>query len=291
MLYIRFSVGVGVSDGPFSRLYHIFGKENRRPRTSLNISEHPRTSLNISGTSFNIIQHDGETFNISFLVAYIGGAGYNYPAGIDLGYNDLREKYMKKHSLLILSILLLLGFFLTLWYGDHLFNHLFILVLPLYVILFVAFITLLVISIRRIVKQKEYSCFIVIAVLALIFVLAAFFPFRNARVRYELNRFETDRLEIVEMIKHNQLQPKDEIGNVVLPAGYGRLSSDGEVFIYQNDENGQVIGFWVFRGMLSGSFQLIYSSGGEDLIWANESGHPITKIEKLKENWYYVETD
>ncbi len=226
-----------------------------------------------------------------FLVAYIGGAWYIYPAGSDLGYNDLREKHMKKHSLLILSILLLLGFFLTLWYGDHLFNHLFILVLPLYVILFVAFITLLVISIRRIVKQKEYSCFIVIAVLALIFVLAAFFPFRNARVRYELNRFETDRLEIVEMIKHNQLQPKDEIGNVVLPAGYGRLSSDGEVFIYQNDENGQVIGFWVFRGMLSGSFQLIYSSGGEDLIWANESGHPITKIEKLKGNWYYVETD
>ena len=198
---------------------------------------------------------------------------------------------MKKHSLLIMSILLLLVSFFAAWYCDHLFNRLFVLIIPIYLILLTGFFVLLVISIRRIVKQKEHSCIIVIVVLVLTAILTVFFPFRDARVKYELNRFESDRLEIVEMIKNDQLQPKDELGNVVLPVGYGRLSSDGMVFVYQNDESGQVIGFWIFRGMLSGSVELVYSTGGEDLIRANESGHPITKIERLKENWYYVETD
>ena len=198
---------------------------------------------------------------------------------------------MKKYSLLIMSFLLLLVSFIAAWYEDHLFNHLFIFALPIYTVLFICFVVLLVMSIRRIIKERDYSGCFSILILALLVVLIAFFPFRDARVKYELNRFEADRLEIIRMIQTDQLRPKDEIGNVVLPAGYRRLSSDGEVFVYQNDENGQVIGFWVFRGMLSGSAELIYSSGGEEPIRANESGHPIRKIVRLKENWYYVETD
>lgn len=92
------------------------------------------------------------------------------------------------------------------------------------------------------------------------------------------------------MIKSNELK-SDEIGNVTLPNKYKKLSTSGQIFIYQNNEEGQVIGFWVFRGMLSGSIKVIYSTGGEDLIKNNEKGHPIIKIEKLKDNWYYVETD
>ena len=198
---------------------------------------------------------------------------------------------MKKHSLLFLSMLLLVVSFLAAWYDDVLLNHLFVFIFPIYLILPACFMVLLVMSIRRIVKQKDYSNFISIAVLALLVVLIMFFPFRDAKLRFDLNRFEADRLKIIDMIKTDQLQPKDEIGNVVLPVGYGKLSSDGEVFVHQNDADGQVIGFWIFRGMLSGSVELIYSSGGEEMIRANESGHPITKIEKLKENWYYVETD
>ena len=52
-----------------------------------------------------------------------------------------------------------------------------------------------------------------------------------------------------------------------------------------------VISFWVFRGMLSGSIELIYSSVDESLIYANESGHPITNVKKLKDHWYLVDTD
>ena len=43
--------------------------------------------------------------------------------------------------------------------------------------------------------------------------------------------------------------------------------------------------------MQSGSKQLIYSTGGKELIKNNETGHPIVNIKKLRGNWYYVETD
>ena len=35
----------------------------------------------------------------------------------------------------------------------------------------------------------------------------------------------------------------------------------------------------------------MYSSGNEALIYKNETGHKITYVEKLKDNWYWVETD
>lgn len=197
---------------------------------------------------------------------------------------------MKKYRLLILSVLLLLVSFAAAWYEDHLFNHLFVYAIPIYLLLLACFIVLLVMSIWGIIKRKEYIHFFSIAVLALLVVLLVTFPFRDARVKWELNRFEADRLEIIEMIQSHQLQP-DSLGNVVLPAGYKRLSSDGEVFVYQNDKNGQVICFWVFRGMNSGSLELVYSSGGEELIRAKEFTINIESIEQLKEHWYYVETD
>lgn len=115
------------------------------------------------------------------------------------------------------------------------------------------------------------------------------FPFRTAKVNLELSLFEKYRLEVVEKVKDGELIV-DSFGNSELPKGYGHLSSDGNIFVYQND-NEQVISFWVFRGMLSGSVELIYSSGDESLIYSNERGHPIVNIDKLKDNWYLVYTD
>ncbi len=198
---------------------------------------------------------------------------------------------MDKHGLPVISVLLLLVSLLTAWYNDHLVNRLFLFAIPVYLVLGICYVVLMLKSIGKCKKEKSWSGWFSMLVLVLLFALIAIFPFREAKVKYEVERFETDRLEIVRMIKDGRLRPKDQFGNVDLPAGFERLSSDGEVFIDQNDEDGQVISFWVFRGMLSGSAELICSSGGEELIRENESGHPITKVERLKDNWYYVLTD
>ena len=52
----------------------------------------------------------------------------------------------------------------------------------------------------------------------------------------------------------------DDLGNVELLDKYKKVSTSGEVAVYQNDENGKVIGFGIFKGMLSGSVQLVYST-------------------------------
>ena len=148
-----------------------------------------------------------------------------------------------KHSLPIMSFLLLSVSFIEAWYDDHLFNHLFIFVIPIHIVLFICFVVLLVISVRRVMKEKDCSSFFQPTCFSAAGCADRLFPFRDARVKYELNRFEADRLQIIRMIQSDQLRPKDAVGNVALPAGSERLSSDGEVFVYQNDENGQVIGF------------------------------------------------
>ena len=196
---------------------------------------------------------------------------------------------MKKYVLLLLSVLLFAVTFAVCWYHDHLFSVLYLFVASIYFALFVCFVILLVCSIVSIVKRTAYLNFATIAVLALLVELFLLFPFRDARVRWELNRYEADRLKIVDMLRDDRLQPTDPYGNIELPDGYRCLSSDGTAYLYQNDENGQVICFWVYRGVLGDAAEVIYSSGGEELIRSNRIN--IMSLEKLKDHWYYVITN
>ena len=197
---------------------------------------------------------------------------------------------MKKYKLLIISVIVMILSFLNSWYSDQLFNILFVLYLIPVLILFISWVTCLILSIKKIIKERNIISFATFGIVILTALLIIFFPFREAKVKLELYIYEDDRLEIIKMIDDNELKV-DEYGNVALPLKYWKTSSSGEVHVYQNDVNGKVIGFWVFRGIQSGSRELIYSTGGEKLIRDNEGGHPIVSIEKLKENWYYVDTD
>ena len=197
---------------------------------------------------------------------------------------------MKKYKILIISILTLIISFVRSWYSDFLFDKLFIFYSIPNLLLFVLFNYCFITSLIKIVKERELINVISIIVLLCSVLLFFFFPFRKVKTNYELNSFEKARLEIIDKIIYNELKP-DDFGNVKLPKEYKKYSMSGEVTIYQNDKEGQVICFWIFRGMQSGSVQLMYSTGGEKLIKDNENGHPIINIEKLKDNWYYVETD
>ena len=197
---------------------------------------------------------------------------------------------MKKYKILIISILTLIISFVRSWYSDFLFDKLFIFYIIPNLLLFVLFNYCFITSLIKIVKERKLINVVSIIVLLCSVLLFFFFPFRKVKTNYELNSFEKARLEIIDKIIYNELKP-DDFGNVKLPKEYKKYSMSGEVTIYQNDKEGQVICFWIFRGMQSGSVQLMYSTGGEKLIKDNENGHPIKKIEKLKDNWYYVETD
>ena len=197
---------------------------------------------------------------------------------------------MKKVSTIILAVSALVINFLCFWYSDFLFDRYFVFGLIPICLATILLITSAIISIIFVVRNKnQLNSYISLAISIITVVLIFVFPFRTAKVNLELSLLEKDRLDIVEMIKDGKISA-DSLGNAELPKGYGHLSSDGNIFIYQNDEE-QVVSFWVFRGMLSGSVQLIYSSVDESLIYVNETGHPITNVKKLKDNWYLVDTD
>lgn len=171
----------------------------------------------------------------------------------------------------------------------ELFSRLFIFIVFIYLILFVIFVLILVFSIINITKQKkkDFLLFLPILILALTLIIS-FHDFTLTKVKLELNLYMNKRLEIIEKIKNGELKCSYS-GNIKLRK-HKYVSQDGSVYVYQNDDE-QVISFWVFRGMLSGSTELIYSSQDEKLIRKNEGGHPITNIIKLKDHWYYVITD
>ena len=202
----------------------------------------------------------------------------------------LRGDVMKKISALILSLCAFAAVFLSFWYNDVLFNRLFVFgLIPMalsVLLLFGSLIVSIIVIARKPSILKSYLP-IMISIITVLIIFV--FPFRKAKVNLELQLFDKARMHVIEMVKNDEVIP-DRIGNVELPFGFRHISSDGNIFIYQNDEE-QVISFWVFRGMLSGSVQLIYSSKDENLIYDNEKGHSIVSIEELKDHWYLVETD
>jgi len=196
---------------------------------------------------------------------------------------------MRKNIILIVSsiVLCLLCFFNN-WYRDNIVGRLnFLVTIFFNLILFTLFVILLNITIKNIKAVKITKLNITLLIILSITLILTFYDFRLLKTKLELKLFEEERYIIIDKIKNNEFSYYYE-GNIKLPV-YKYISSDGEVYVYQNDED-QVISFWIFRGMMSGSIELIYSTGGETLIRKNETGHSIKKIIKSKEYWYYVVT-
>ncbi len=94
---------------------------------------------------------------------------------------------------------------------------------------------------------------------------------------------------MVKKIKLGKLKPYYS-NNVRLSIFDKMISNTGEVYVYKNDKDGQIIGFWILRGIApSGSISLLYSSVDQKEIKTIVAY--IRKLKKLKDKWYYVEND
>ena len=200
------------------------------------------------------------------------------------------KKVNKDNKYLVIAILLFILCFLYNWYGDIILQMLFSLIIISIIILFLIYNIFLILTIIDVVKTKKKSSIIALIIYIIIPVFSFFFPFRKCRVNLEMVLYKNEREEIISKIK-DKVYISDEYGNIALPKIFKKVSTSGEVTVYENDNDGVLICFWIMRGVLSGSVQLMYSSGDEALIYKNETGHKITYVEKLKDNWYWVETD
>lgn len=201
------------------------------------------------------------------------------------------RKLGKENKYLIIAILVFIICFLNNWYWDITTEYLFsyMLLIPIGVI-FLIYNIFLILTIVNLVKTKKKSSLIALIIYIIIPIFSIFFPFRECKVNLEMWLYKKEREDIIINVK-NKDYAADENGNVELPKNLKKVSTSGEVTVYENDDEGVLICFWVMRGVLSGSVQLMYSSSDEALIYKNETGHKITYVEKLKDNWYWVETE
>lgn len=177
--------------------------------------------------------------------------------------------------------------FLCNWYSDLIIGHftgftLFFIKLFLLII----WIIFLVKGIKDFNKiAKKGNVLLVILLVSSIFSLFCNFRWIKTNVEFPLYRKQRER--IIEKVKDDEFAYYFD-KNIKLPI-YKYVSSDGEIYVYRNDRE-QVISFWIYRGVLSGNVELIYSSGGKNLIYEIKNNSEIVKIVELDENWYYVES-
>ncbi len=193
---------------------------------------------------------------------------------------------MKKNILMVLVLLEFIITFLLKWFQDKIIDYLFLVSIFADVFILFSFIVLFMILNKNMSKNKSmFECFIILIYILNILVIL-FFPFRKIKTKLEFDLYMNDRLEIINLVKQQKSIYNDN--NIfVLPNEYKKVSTSGKIIIYKNSSEDTMIGFWIFRGMMSGSVQIIYSSGGEDLIM--NSNFDIQHIAKLAENWFYVE--
>lgn len=107
----------------------------------------------------------------------------------------------------------------------------------------------------------------------------------DIRRQYEFNKYFSDRNYIINQVQTDKLNYEEQ-SIVALDEKYKNLSYDGNITIFLNNEEEILIGFWETMPFPDNGSYFIYSSGGEKLI--RENIKFIYKVERWKENWYYV---
>lgn len=177
--------------------------------------------------------------------------------------------------------------FLCSWYSDLIIGYFtgFTLFF-IKILLLIIWIIFLVKVIRDFNKNKKKRN-ILLVILLVSSVFSLFCNFRWIKTKVEFSLYRKQRERIIEKVKDNEFSYYFD-KNIKLPM-YKYVSSDGVIYVYRNDRE-QVISFLIYRGVLSGNVELIYSSGGENLIYEIKNNSEIVKIVELDENWYYVES-
>jgi hypothetical protein len=97
----------------------------------------------------------------------------------------------------------------------------------------------------------------------------------------------SQREEVISLIKKGELT--DDGMNVKLPPEFRKISIDGYARIIMNNEQGTIIGFWVYRGLHMGHYEMVVYTSFPEPPKKLEMGYiELYERVKLGENWYYI---
>ncbi len=119
------------------------------------------------------------------------------------------------------------------------------------------------------------------------FLIVTFAPVQECKLWTEFYCFKYYRNKIVEELKEADLEPNMEY-NIDLPWYLSYVSSNGKIIVEKQGDNIEV-NFRFFKGILtSRSSMVVYSSKDiEEREYRVEGEYG--KIEKLGDNWYYIQ--
>ena len=151
-----------------------------------------------------------------------------------------------------------------------------VLIIPMGIILFP---TIIIISIMKLIKNKNIKYLIPIIILSLCFI-----PIADIERSIDFKNKYDDRMKVVEEIKNGKLS-YNEYG--VLDKKFKNLAENGHIEVVYHEGNDYVIGFFYDNDFLEEDGWLYYSTGGIKLLKKKISSH-INFIDKMDDNWFYV---
>lgn len=123
------------------------------------------------------------------------------------------------------------------------------------------------------------------------FIVIGIFMFDKSREIKLKNDFESKlnlREEIIEKIKNNEIEV-DENGNAVITEEYYGISDNDYVHIFVCNNEETVIAFLYKSGFPDESQYIVYSSSDDKLIKKYVDKSLYSYIEKIENNWYFVQ--
>ena len=190
-------------------------------------------------------------------------------------------------KMIIIDIFLFMYIFIILCFFDELFVYMWVLFFVPLVIIPITYIYMFVKSIILIKQEvNNYLNWISLFILILIVIMWIFFNPSNLRNKYEFRKYSDDRSYIINQVKKDKSKFKEK-SKIKLEEKYEKLSRDGEITIFLNNEKESLIGFTISAGIPDEKTYLVYSSSGEKIIKDNIK--LITEIEKIDKYWYYVQ--
>lgn len=189
-------------------------------------------------------------------------------------------------KMIVTNIFLFIYIFIISWFFDELFTYMWVLFFVPVLIIPISYFYMLIKSIKLI--KKEFNNFLNwIPLFILIFIVIVWFFFNPADLRnkYEFKKYLNERNYIINQVKKSKSK-FSENSRIKLDEKYEKLSCDGEIQIFLNNEKGSLIGFTISIGLPDGGIYLVYSSNGKKLIKDNIK--LIDEMEEINKNWYYI---
>ena len=128
-----------------------------------------------------------------------------------------------------------------------------------------------------------------LGILVITLSMVAFFPFVQVKAYIEYFLYKNERNVVVEKLKTGELQPSANWDLNLDEEEYDQAVQNGHV--YKLGSSGQVVAFRIGKNLFGGMADLVYSSGGEEMIRENEGPQRVLSISKVFDDWYCVEIE